>query len=468
MNSVLSATASAGHKLPERPRLLVLASTFPARQSDGVPAFVLDLARQESRDFAVTVLAPHVPGAPKRDVIENEHGGIEVLRFRYFFRRFEDLADGAILDNLKQRRSRWLQVVPFLVAQLFAISRTVGRTRPAAIHAHWVIPQGISATIAARRTPLLVTLHGGDIYALNGGIFRVIKRWVLGHAAGITTVNAQMQERVESWDAARADVHVIPMGVPLAEVAATPRPETTLADRAEERHVVVVGRLVEKKGFDVLLSALRDHAAHDNAGPLGWRITIAGGGPLRRVLGSQAKGLRVDFVGQLARADVLALIARSSVFVLPSVPAASGDQEGLPVVLLEAAALGASIVASDLPGINDAMTDGVTALLVPPGDPVRLANAIDRLLDQPELAARLGRAAAQRALDYSTEAVGERYRTLLRQIMSDGTRPPTTASTGDRRASGIREAPVSQAAHGDTRHSHSSRGAQPTRQVRHP
>ena len=98
-------------------RLLVVASTFPARGDDGTPAFVRDLALAESMGFSTVVVVPAVPGAARHERI----GNLTVIRFRYFFRRWEDLADGAIIENLRAKRSRLLQVVPFLIAEHLAV-----------------------------------------------------------------------------------------------------------------------------------------------------------------------------------------------------------------------------------------------------------------------------------------------------------------------------------------------------------
>lgn len=387
-----------------RQRLLVLASTFPAHPGDGVPAFVLDLAAAEAVDFDVTVLTPQVPGAARREVID----GVTVVRFRYFFSRFEDLADGAILDNLKAKRSRFLQVLPLMFGQAVALRRLVRELRPDAIHAHWVIPQGMAARAVARGIPTLVTTHGGDIYALNNPIFLAIKKRVLSWAKAVTTVNADMIAKLESWGLPPAKLHMLPMGVSLTEVA-----KAGASVESEPGRILVVGRLVEKKGFGVLLEALRNHVAHRD-----WSLTIVGDGPLREELEQQAEGLPVSFTGQLGRAEVLHEMARSSVLALPSISAESGDQEGLPVVLLEAAAMGCAIVASNLPGINEALTDGSTGLLVEQGDAASLGSAIDRLLSSDELRSRIGAAAAERAVDYSIESIGASYRAVIRSMIA--------------------------------------------------
>lgn len=385
-----------------RPRLLVLCSTFPARLDDGVPAFVLDLAREEARDFSTLVLTPRVPGAAARE----RFGDVRVARYPYFLRPFEDLADGAILDNLKERRSRIVQVPALLIAQFFAVRKAVRQFRPDVIHAHWTIPQGLIAAVAAPGISLVVTTHGGDIYALKGALFTSLKRFVFGRSARVTTVNSDMATRLAQWGVPSSSIDVISMGVDL-------EPATAVAEHAvrEPGRIVVVGRLVEKKGFGVLLSALRgiDQST--------WQLTVIGDGPLREELEKQAEGLPVDFLGQQGRNQVLAALASATVVALPSVEAASGDQEGLPVTLLEAAAVGATIVASDLVGVREAMDDGRAALLVTPGDVTELETAVRRLLGDDSLRAELADRARVAASGFSSEVIGERYRAVLRSAV---------------------------------------------------
>ncbi|MEN9752834.1 MAG: hypothetical protein RL670_525, partial [Actinomycetota bacterium] len=302
----------------------MLASTFPAKPNDGTPAFVLDLALQEAKRFDVTVLTPRVSGASAREVID----GVSVVRYPYFWRRFEDLADGAILDNLKARRSRWVQV-PFLMAGLeLAVRREVKRLKPAAIHAHWVIPQGLVAARCARKVPLVVTTHGGDIYALNQGPLLALKHWVLGRAARVTTVNRQMREKLISLGIPAEKIAVLPMGVDTGAVAAVAKSLETVPGQ-----LLVVGRLVEKKGIEFLLDALRTRNLATRLS-----VKVIGDGPLRGELEALAADLPVAFLGQQGRTQVLAAIAQSQFMAIPSVTAASGDQEGLPVTLLEGAA----------------------------------------------------------------------------------------------------------------------------------
>lgn len=390
-----------------RPRLLVLASTFPGRPDDGTPAFVRDLALVEAEHFDTLVVVPRVPGAPRAE----RHGALQVRRFAYFPRRWEDVAHGAIIENLRRKPSRYLQVVPLVVAEAFATASAVRRFKPDVVHAHWVIPQGLVARVVAPRLPQLVTTLGGDLYALNARPLRALKSWVLRHAGAVTVMNEQMRAAALELGARAETTQVLPMGADLGSVPAE-RP----AREADGRlRLLFVGRLVEKKGLAVLLAALRAGA------PDGVELTVVGDGPLRDDLEAAAEGLPVTFVGQLGRPSLMQAYVEHDVVVVPSVLAASGDQDGLPVALLEAMGAGCAIVASDLPGLNEAVEDGVSGLLVRSGATDELRRAIQLLADDAERRAEMGAAAKHRAAEFSVEAIGTRYSELLAALVRDAT-----------------------------------------------
>ena len=380
------------------PKLLVLASTYPARAGDGTPQFVRDLATVEALSYSTTVLVPSVPGGARREV----DGTLEVRRFRYFPRRWEDLADGAILENLRRRKSRWAQVLPLFLAEVLAIRREVREVKPDVIQVHWLIPQGLAALIAAPKVPKLVTVHGGDIYGLRDRVSRRLFRAILKNADAVTTMNTDMRDRLVELGADASTTVVLSMG---ADVTAI-RPLAAAAERCTGR-ILFVGRLVEKKGVSVLLEALR--LLEDT----GYDLHIAGDGPLRSQLTSDSSGLRVTFLGVLGREALAAEFGAASIAVFPSVPAVSGDQDGLPVVLLEAMSTGCAVVASNLPGLRDAVEDGQSGLLTAPGSAEELAAALGRLLRDQELCDQLGRAALIRAESFSVDAIGGRYVALL-------------------------------------------------------
>jgi colanic acid/amylovoran biosynthesis glycosyltransferase len=363
---------------------------------------VRDLATAESSRYETTVLVPSVPGS----VGVEADGGLDIRRFRFFPRRWEDLADGAILENLRSRKSRWLQVPGFFVAEVLAVRRLVRRIKPDILHVHWLIPQGVAALIAAPRVPKLVTTLGGDLYGLRDPLSRRLIRLVLANSAAVTTMNSEMRDRLITLGADPATTHVLPMGADVDMI----RPLAAEFDRRPKR-ILFVGRLVEKKGAIFLLSALKE------LGPDGYELRIVGDGPLRSQLEDEAAGWPVAFLGTLGRRELAAEYGAASVAVFPSVAAASGDQDGLPVAMLEAMSAGCPIVASRLPGIADAIVSGESGLLVEPGSASQIADALRSLMSDEAMRSRLGAGAYARADSFSVSAIGDRYLELLDDIL---------------------------------------------------
>jgi len=381
----------------DRPRLLVAASTFPSRRGDGTPGFVLDLAEAVASEFRVLVVAPMVEGAARHEWI----GDVEVRRYRYFPRRWQDLAEGAIVDNLRADRTRWLQVPFFFGALAGALLRARLQHRPQVAHLHWIIPQGLVGALVLGSVPRVITTLGGDLYALRHPVLQRLKSRVVAGARYVTCMSGDMASELARLGADPERVRVVPMGVDVDPLRRAGEREDRLADR-----VLFVGRLVEKKGAAVFLDAVRELPAADGV--------VVGSGPLRSALEAAAPST-VSFVGALGREDLATQYARAAIAVHPSVPAASGDRDGLPVALLEAMSSGCAIVASRVPGIVDVVEDGVSGILVPPGDAAALREAIRSLLEDESLRTRLGEAARRTAEAYSVEAISATYRDLLRE-----------------------------------------------------
>ena len=168
--------------------------------------------------------------------------------------------------------------------------------------------------------------------------------------------------------------------------------------------LVAVGRAVEKKGLDDLIAALALLPA-----PLSWRLVHIGGGPLKEALQRQAAraGLaaRITWLGARPQEEVLAAYRSADLFCLAPRIAGDGDRDGLPNVLMEAQSQGLAAVATRVSAVPELIEDGINGLLVEPGDRAALAAALERLIRDPALRARLGAAGEARVrADFAMEA----------------------------------------------------------------
>ena len=394
------------------PVLLVLASTYPRWPADPEPGFVHELSRRLTERYRVIVLCPHAPGAKPRETMD----GVEVVRYRYAPERWETLVnDGGIVTNLKRARWKLLLVPGFVLGQAWAAWRLMRCERVDVIHAHWLIPQGLIAALLpwlpGRRVSYVVTSHGADLYALKGRLLDGIKRFVARRAAAATVVSSAMRERLATLGVPAAHIHVLPMGVDLSE-RFTPDPSVPRS----QHEILFVGRLVEKKGLRHLIAALPQVLE----GVPDAFLTIVGFGPEEAALRQQVHTLglqaKVHFLGAVAQTRLPALYRRAALFVAPFVQAESGDQEGLPVALMEAVACGCPVVAGDVAGIEDLLGRMKPYICVDARNADMLASCIcSRLIDSSTagLHAQAVLEEASRRVDWNRIAAG--YARLIAQ-----------------------------------------------------
>lgn len=394
-------------------RVLVLTSTFPRWQGDKEPPFVFELCRRLGDEFEILVLAPHALGAKRFDRM----GGVEIIRFRYFFPSLEKLAyQGGILANLKRSHWCYLLLPFFFASQLVALCRILRHQRIDSIHAHWLIPQGLSTAMAGlfmkNMPPWICTSHGGDLMGLNGWLPTLIKRWVIRSSSRLTVVSNTMMACAMSLGAKPEQLQTISMGVDTGTLF-TPGPVTGRADK----ELLFVGRLVEKKGVAYLLDAMPRILGQQP----GTRLGIVGDGPMESGLKQQAHRLgiahAVTFHGAINNTGLPELYRRATIFVAPSIVTDQGDQEGLGLVLVEALACECPVVASDLPALRDVIVHGHTGWSVPQKSPGALADAVIKLLSEPGLRRDLavnGREHVMQHFDWTV--VATRYGQLLDEL----------------------------------------------------
>jgi glycosyltransferase involved in cell wall biosynthesis len=285
-----------------------------------------------------------------------------------------------------------------LLIRLPGLVRAVGAERPAVFHAHLNWPLACKFGLAAaalRRVPAVVaTVH----LFVDGLINSNVRLQVRVVGAGVhryLAVSRHVRDRLAAAiGLPERKLRVVPNGIDPAPFTrpADPALRTRLAGTPDRPLVLTAARLTPQKAIDVLLSAavLVPEAV----------FVIAGDGPERAALEARAKALgvaqRVRLLG--ARGDVAELLAACDLFVLPSL------FEGLPLSVLEAMAAAKPVVATRIGGTVEAVVDGETGILVPPGDAGALAAAIRTFLTDPERARRSGEAGRARLRDRFTAA----------------------------------------------------------------
>jgi glycosyltransferase involved in cell wall biosynthesis len=257
-----------------------------------------------------------------------------------------------------------------------AVSRLDG-TGITAVHGYFAHAPAAVAALVADKFGLP---YGFSVHALDA---RKVTRAEMGERGGAAAVVvACNSDAAAEVAAAGVTPAIVRHGVDLAAFPATEPPGS------DPVALLAVGRLVEKKGFEVLLAAL---STVDRS----WRLRLVGDGPLRArltgLIDAYGLGGRVELSGRCTHATLPEHYAAADIVVVPSVVDSTGDRDGLPNVVLESMASRRPVIASAVAAIPSAVRDGVTGTLVPPRDPDALARALTALIDDPDRRLGLGR-----------------------------------------------------------------------------
>jgi glycosyltransferase involved in cell wall biosynthesis len=290
------------------------------------------------------------------------------------FRHFGLAYGGGIVQNL--RRAPWKAgLLPAFLANYVRAARRAARDADV-VHAHW-LPSAIPALATGK--PYVLQLWGTDVELARRS--PVLWRPLLRSASAVVAASEALAEAGRSLGA--REVQVIPAGVAVPDVVSTPD---------EPPHVLYVGRLSREKGILQFLEATE-----------GIPRVIIGDGPLREQV--------AETRGFVSPDEVAEAYARAAVVCVPSL------REGYGMTAREGMAHGRAVVASRVGGLPEAIRDGETGLLIPPGDPRALRAAIERLIADRSLRERLGAAARVEArVRFSPRAEAEALVMLWRRV----------------------------------------------------
>jgi glycosyltransferase involved in cell wall biosynthesis len=389
-------------------KVLFIVTAYPRHEGDIITPWMGEtISRLRAAGTDVEVLAPSYKGGGAIQI-----DGVKVHRFRYAPSRMETLThDMPAVERIKRSPAFAALLPSYIAAGSEAAARVAREGRFDVVHAFWPIPHGIFGVAArnASSAALVSTFFSAELM-WKGPLrtaFAPILRRIIRNSDAITVISSYTRERLHEYEAG-VDTVTIPFGAAAKNQGSTTPSHRSATDPFE---LLFVGRLVKRKGVNVLLNAVKllegDRRLH---------LRIVGGGPELGELQQLATALgitdKVTFDGVVTNERIAELFRQCDALVLPAVVTETGDTEGLGVVLIEAMGYGKPVIASAAGGIVDIVKDNDTGLLVPPGDAAALAGSITRAMDDPDEMTRL----AARGTTFADQAFG--WPAIVGQLMS--------------------------------------------------
>jgi glycosyltransferase involved in cell wall biosynthesis len=375
--------------------VVMVTTSYPRFPGDSVGTFMEPIAKSvAARGHEVHVVAPWHPLVTRGP----EEDGVHFHFYKYAPHPSLNVFGyaGALRADVSMRGSAYL-VAPLALAAGWHAARSVaGRFRATVMNGHWVIPGGVTAAAAAPALPLVVSLHGSDVYVAETLMpARSAARAVFHRAGAVTACSPDLGRRAVALGASENRLEVVPYGVDAARFRPNPlaraKRRASLGISSQTTLLFAAGRLVRKKGFEYLIDAIGRLAPSTDVA-----VVIAGAGDLDTELRTQAENARVAdkvrFVGNITQDDVASWLATADIVAIPSVRDDSGNVDGLPNIVLETLASGTPIVTTTAGGIGSVVEHARTGLIVPERDAAALATAIESLARDPSQRVRLGEA----------------------------------------------------------------------------
>ncbi len=396
--------------MPRRPKVMYVAAMLPKRSETFVYRELLGLRAAGWDVAALSVRPPELDlGTATLDALASEaevlyrglskvlsSAAAEVARHPRSTLRTLGLAGrlalgGDDISGIRRAKLIW-QAIGVLGA-----AETARRHGVEHVHAHMAhVPASIAMLLALQLgVPFSFTGHAVDIFSQRTMLRTKLKR--AAFCACISEWHHRFYQELLTESGQRPlEAHRLPVvrcGVDVAEFSPpASRPPGPI-------RIVTVGRLIEKKGFDLLLHALAEQPADMPK----YHCTIMGGGEEAGALESLRDALKlqgkVEFTGPVPNHEVRERLQAADLFVLPCRIARSGDRDGIPVVLMEAMASGVPVIAGDIPSIRELVAHDKSGLLVAPESGAELGAAITRLLRDDEARDRMARGGRARVVE---------------------------------------------------------------------
>lgn len=397
--------------------ILVVTSSFPRGKTDWWGQFILKIYEYLPKDrFTITILAPHSPGSGFKE----KFGNINVFRFPYFYPFFQEiLTTGSGILYSKDSILAKIQVLAFLFSEFAFLFSLLLTKKFDVIHSHWILPQGFFGVIAKYifKVPLIVTIHGSDIFAFKKLNF--IKSFVLSKSTAVTANSTATQKEAREV-CPSSNPLLIPEGVDLKMFNVSKKNLKWKRNiNNDDKIILAVGRLIKWKGFNFLIKAMPKILEKFPKA----KLVIVGSGPEEQSLRNLAKSVRLNknivFLENVSHDKLSVMYASSDIFVSPSITnELSGEKEALGIVIIEAIASGIPVVASDSGGIRDTVDGKSTGFLAKEKDSDDIAQKTIDLLSNAKIRNEIIRKGLKHVREkYSWDILAKKYSDLYKKCV---------------------------------------------------
>jgi len=373
-------------------KVLVIASTFPRWKNDTTPRFVYELSNRLASTFKITVLAPHHKGAKEEEIM----GKLRVRRFVYF--KPESMQKlcygGGMIPNMKKSLLARLQMPILLLSEFLTSNDIMKKNSVDLIHTHWILPQGLIGVLLKKifKVPLLVTVHGSDLFPLKSSLFKNLQHNVIKNADFVTVNSrATKNELLRRFPMYSSKVQVIPMGVDtnLFKKRKVRKPKKY----SKNKILLFVGRLSDQKGLQYLIDSINYITKSNDK----IKLLIIGSGSYEKTLREKVRinnvEKYVEFLGPMPTHEIAKYHNFADVFVMPSLSTKTGT-EALGLSLLESMSSGCAVVGTNVGGISFVIRNDNNGLLVKQKDSKALADAVVSILKNKKKSVKFGNNAA--------------------------------------------------------------------------
>lgn len=397
-------------------KICVLTSGFPRYEGDPSANFILSLTKELiKRGLGVFVLTPHAPKVKRSEELD----GIKIHRFPYFFPfALQKLCYGSgIPANIRHSLLARFQLPFFFLSQLFFLVWLIKKEKINIVNSHWMIAQGLNGALVRKflRIPQILKIHAAGLFALKRFLLgKYIARFIVRNSNCIIAESSFIKSELDKLIGYDTKAIICPMGIDTNTFV--PKDQVELRKKYDIRTkyiLLFVGRLVEKKGVEYLIDAMKIITRK----LLDIKLLIIGTGILEKKLKDKVEKLNlsssISFLGVMKHEDLIDYYNICDLVILPSIFDKYGETEGMPAVVLETMACGKPLIASNIDGVPDLVKDEYNGLLTNPKDAWDIADKIIKALTQVNLK-EMGERARQTALSYDCKEVGREYKDILK------------------------------------------------------